>query len=172
VLKEDERRSAFRAEAPVCVADSVGLDEAGWSRDVGVFSHIYLRGYRSGCCCVRNWHPNPEDAALQFPQRYRRSFQSAWVTRYSAPPRLPNTDAIKREGESIGRWCRRYFRIGSTRRAALRQRAFLVWRVNRQSICGGRDGQAQASFRAPCSISQSGRGAIKSRHQSMIGVCL
>jgi hypothetical protein len=42
VLKEDERRSAFRAEAPVCVADSVGLDEADWSRDVGVFRHIYF----------------------------------------------------------------------------------------------------------------------------------
>ena len=40
VLKEDERRSAFRAEAPVCVADSISLDEAGWSRDVGVFRHI------------------------------------------------------------------------------------------------------------------------------------
>src|ERR1700738_645887 len=40
VLKEDERRSAFRAEAPVCVADSISLDEASWSRDVGVFRHI------------------------------------------------------------------------------------------------------------------------------------
>ena len=49
VLKEDERRSAFRAEAPVCVADSISLDEAGWSRDVSVFRHIYLLGYRSEC---------------------------------------------------------------------------------------------------------------------------
>jgi hypothetical protein len=40
VLQEDERRSAFRAEAPVCVADSISLDEAGWSRDVGIFRHI------------------------------------------------------------------------------------------------------------------------------------
>ena len=38
----DERRSSLRAEAPVCVADSVGLDEADWSRDVGVFRHIYF----------------------------------------------------------------------------------------------------------------------------------
>ncbi len=43
VLKEDERGSAFRAEAPVCVADPISVDEAGWSRDVGVFRHIYLR---------------------------------------------------------------------------------------------------------------------------------
>src|SRR5438128_12277182 len=57
VLKEDERRSAFRAEAPVCVADSISLDEAGWSRDVGVVRHNYLLGYRSGCY-VRNWDPN------------------------------------------------------------------------------------------------------------------
>ena len=47
VLKEDERRSAFRAEAPVCVANSVCLDEADWSRDVGVFRHIYFHGYSS-----------------------------------------------------------------------------------------------------------------------------
>src|SRR5882762_8547580 len=50
VLKEDERRSAFRAEAPVCVADAISLDEAGWSRDVGVFRHIYLLGYCSRAC--------------------------------------------------------------------------------------------------------------------------
>ena len=49
VLKEDERRSAFRAEAPVRVPDSISLDEAGWSRDVSVFRHIYLLGYRSEC---------------------------------------------------------------------------------------------------------------------------
>src|SRR2546426_12024888 len=49
VLKEDERGSAFRAEAPVCVADPISLDEAGWSRDVGVFRHIYLLSYRWGC---------------------------------------------------------------------------------------------------------------------------
>src|SRR4029077_10677674 len=36
VWKEDERRSAFRAEAPICIADSVGLDKAGRSSDVGV----------------------------------------------------------------------------------------------------------------------------------------
>src|SRR5260221_4162608 len=54
VLKEDERCYAFRAEAPVCVADSIGLDETGWSRDVGVFRHIYLR---SGCY-FRNWGPS------------------------------------------------------------------------------------------------------------------
>jgi hypothetical protein len=44
VLKEDERCSAFRAEAPVCVAASISLDEAGWRRYVGVFRHIYLLG--------------------------------------------------------------------------------------------------------------------------------
>ena len=49
VLKEDERGSAFRAEAPVCVADPISLDEACWSRDVGVFRHIYLLSYRWGC---------------------------------------------------------------------------------------------------------------------------
>jgi hypothetical protein len=50
VLKEDERRSASRTEAPLRVADSISLDEAGWSRDVGVFGHIYLLGYRSVRC--------------------------------------------------------------------------------------------------------------------------
>jgi hypothetical protein len=53
VLKEDKRRSAFRAEAPVCVTDSISLDEAGRCRDVGVFRHIYLLACRSGCY-VRN----------------------------------------------------------------------------------------------------------------------
>jgi hypothetical protein len=31
VLKEDERRSSLRAEAPVCVTDSASFDEPGWS---------------------------------------------------------------------------------------------------------------------------------------------
>jgi hypothetical protein len=48
VLKEDERRSAFRPEAPVCVVDPISLKETGWSRDVSVLRHIDLRGNHSG----------------------------------------------------------------------------------------------------------------------------
>ena len=40
VLKEDERRSSLRAEAPVCLTDSASFDEPGWSGDVGILSHL------------------------------------------------------------------------------------------------------------------------------------
>src|SRR5260370_768607 len=71
VLKEDERRSAFRAEAPICVADAISLDEAGWSRDVGVFrqqrSHANVTPFLTkGCARYPSplaWHRALESAA-------------------------------------------------------------------------------------------------------------
>jgi hypothetical protein len=44
VLKEDERRSSLRAEAPVCVTDSASFDEPGWSGDVGILCHLDVLG--------------------------------------------------------------------------------------------------------------------------------
>jgi len=49
VLKEDERRSTFRAEAPVCVTDSASFDQPGWSRDVGILCHLDVLSLAVGC---------------------------------------------------------------------------------------------------------------------------
>src|ERR1700730_14891684 len=58
--------------------------------------------------------PNPEDAPLHSDIECHRPFHSTRCTWDSTLPRMRYTDAIKREGESIGRWCRRY--VGISRR--------------------------------------------------------
>jgi|ERR1700730_5133577 len=115
VLKEDKRDSAFRAKAPVRVADSISLDKAGWSRDMGASRHIYLHGYPFGMLRLQ-LSVNPEDAAFQFARQ----------------------DATTRDGKSIGRWCWRYF--GISRRDQLRlQFGYYqyLWRSNCGAGMGG-----------------------------------
>jgi hypothetical protein len=46
VLKEDQRRSTLRAEAPVCVTDSASFYEPGWSGDVAILCHLDVLGCR------------------------------------------------------------------------------------------------------------------------------
>jgi hypothetical protein len=91
MLKEHKRHAAFRAEAPVRVADSIRLDKAGWSRHMGAFRHIYLRGYPFGMLRLQ-LGVNPEDVALPYAQPYRRSFLCTWPR--DIPRHLPLRDKM------------------------------------------------------------------------------